>query len=211
MTIPTEPVVRETPERMAATGSPVPTDGEQAKPGFVTYPLEGLDGPAPDGAVIPSALSLLHPADGVAGYPREAFPADLVDEAERDSTHSPDVDCAGLLPDPFRLRVGAVHLRLAGEPDPERVLRVVAEHTRPDQRVFVGVVDPVDPRVETPEEVCDRVLRAARHIPVERLGTCDDCGFSPFSDDTSTSRDTAFAEIGARVRGTGVAAERLGR
>jgi 5-methyltetrahydropteroyltriglutamate--homocysteine methyltransferase len=76
--------------------------------------------------------------------------------------------------------------------------------------VFVGVVNPIDPRVETPAEVRDRVLEAARHIPVEQLGTCDDCGFSPFSDDTTTSRETAFAKIQARVQGTSLAAEILG-
>ncbi len=36
---------------------------------------------------------------------------------------------------------------------------------KPDQRVFVGVVAPIDPRVETPEEVRDRVLEAAEYIP----------------------------------------------
>ncbi len=55
------------------------------------------------------------------------------------------------------------------------------------------------PRVETPEEVRDRVLEAAEYIPVDQLGTTDDCGFSPFCDDTSTTRDTAFAKIRARV------------
>ena len=66
---------------------------------------------------------------------------------------------------------------------------------KPDQRIFVGVIAPIDPRIETPEEVRDLILEAAEYIPVEQLGTTDDCGFSPFSDDTSTSRDTAFAKI----------------
>lgn len=39
--------------------------------------------------------------------------------------------------------------------------------------------------------------------------TCDDCGFSPFCDDTTTSRTTAFAKIRARVEGTALAGERL--
>lgn len=51
---------------------------------------------------------------------------------------------------------------------------------------------------------------AARYIPVDQLGTCDDCGFAPFADDTSTSRDVAFAKITARVEGTRLAAEALG-
>lgn len=77
-------------------------------------------------------------------------------------------------------------------------------------RIFVGVIDPIDPRVETPEQVRDRVLAAARHLPADRLGTCDDYGFSPFADDTSTSRETAFAKIKARVAGTALASAEQG-
>jgi 5-methyltetrahydropteroyltriglutamate--homocysteine methyltransferase len=79
-----------------------------------------------------------------------------------------------------------------------------------DQRLFVGVVSAIDPRVDTAEEVRDRVIEASRFIPADQLGTTDDCGFAPFSDDTSTSRDTAFAKIQARVRGTALAAEMIG-
>jgi 5-methyltetrahydropteroyltriglutamate--homocysteine methyltransferase len=87
---------------------------------------------------------------------------------------------------------------------------LVRRYLKPGQRVFVGVISPIDPRVETPEEVRDRVLEAARYIPLEQLGTTDDCGFSPFADDTSTTRDTAFAKIRARVAGTALAAKALG-
>ena len=54
------------------------------------------------------------------------------------------------------------------------------------------------------------VVAAARQLPADRLGTCDDCGFSPFADDTSTSRETAFAKISARVEGTALASQALG-
>jgi 5-methyltetrahydropteroyltriglutamate--homocysteine methyltransferase len=91
------------------------------------------------------------------------------------------------------------------------VLKIIRDYLKPDQRVFIGVVAPIEPRVETPKEIRDRVLEAAEYVPVEQLGTTDDCGFSPFSDDTSTSRDTAFAKIRARVLGTALAAEILGR
>ncbi|HEV2032746.1 MAG TPA: 5-methyltetrahydropteroyltriglutamate--homocysteine methyltransferase, partial [Candidatus Dormibacteraeota bacterium] len=64
------------------------------------------------------------------------------------------------------------------------------------------------PRIETPEEVRDSVLEASEYIPIEQLGTTDDCGF--FSDDTSTSRDTAFAKIRSRVLGTQLAVTLLG-
>ena len=91
-----------------------------------------------------------------------------------------------------------------------RVLGRIAVHSQPDQRIFVGVTDPVDPVVETPDQVRDRVLRAAEYIGPQRLGSCDDRGFAPFGDDRSTSRDTAWAKIRARFEGTALAAERLG-
>jgi 5-methyltetrahydropteroyltriglutamate--homocysteine methyltransferase len=129
--------------------------------------------------------------------------------SDRDSTHSGDVDYAELLPSLFQLRAGNFYVALAREPDRARVLRIIREHLKPDQRVFVGVVDPTDPRVETPDEICHRVLEAARYVPPGQLGTCDDCGFSPFCDDTTTTRDTAFAKIRARVLGTAKAAAEI--
>ena len=72
------------------------------------------------------------------------------------------------------------------------------------------MIDPLDPRVETAEEVSERVLQAARYIPLDRLGTTDDCGFAPFSDDTSRTRETAFDKIRARVAGTALASTVLG-
>lgn len=130
---------------------------------------------------------------------------------DRDSTHSADVDYADLLPSLFELRVGNFYIALAGEKDRVRVLKIIRQHLKPGQRIFVGVVSPIDPRVDTPEEVRDRTLEAAEYIPLEQLGTTDDCGFAPFSDDTSTTRETAFAKIRARVAGTQLAAEILGK
>lgn len=315
-----EAAMRDTVTRLEEAGSPVVTDGEQAKPSSVTYPIADLPDLAQDGVMIPysdghtrqlpvltagpfryavhavqylraaqkhasvpvkqaviapSALSLLYPPDGIGGYSREAFLEDLVNEAEadirgcldagahvvqldftegrlslkldpsggllgqfidlnnrvlerfseselarigvhtcpggdQDSTHSLDVDYAGLLPKLFQLKAGNFYLQMASEPDPEKALTVVAAHVPPTARVFVGVTDPIDPRVETPEQVRDRVLAAARHLPIDRLGTCDDCGYAPFADDTSTSRDTAFAKIRARIEGTALAAQQLG-
>jgi len=80
----------------------------------------------------------------------------------------------------------------------------------PEHRVFVGVIDPIDPSIETAAEVRDRILEAAALLPVEQLGTTDDCGFSPFADDKSTARDTAFAKIRSRVEGTELASRQLG-
>jgi 5-methyltetrahydropteroyltriglutamate--homocysteine methyltransferase len=128
---------------------------------------------------------------------------------DRDSTHSADVDYAELLPSLFQLKVGNFYIALAGEPDRIRALKIIRQYMKPGQRVFVGVVSPIAPQIETPEEVRDRVLEAAEYVPLAQLGTTDDCGFSPFSDDTSTTRETAFAKIRARVQGTALAAEAL--
>jgi 5-methyltetrahydropteroyltriglutamate--homocysteine methyltransferase len=230
--------------------------------------------PVKQAVISPSALSLLYPAEPIAGYSREEFIEDLLREHEtevrrclekgahkvqvdftegrlavkidpsgallarfvelnnlalsrfseeerrkigvhtcpggdRDSTHSADVDYADLLPSLFELQVGNFYVALAAEPDRERVLQIIGKHVKPGQRVFVGVVSPIDPRIETPEEIRDRILEAARYIPTEQLGTTDDCGFSPFCDDTSTTRETAFAKIRSRVEGTLLAQEIL--
>jgi len=231
--------------------------------------------PVKQAVISASALSLLYPADGIDGYSRDEFVADLLDEAEadirrslergadsvqidftegrlslkldpsggllrqfldlnnavigrftaeerqrigvhscpggdQDSTHSADVDYAGLVPGLLGLDAGRFYLELAGEPDPRAVLETIRANLRPGQRIFVGVTDPIDPAVETPEQVRDRVLEAAEYIPLDQLGTTDDCGFAPFADDTSTARATAFAKIRARVEGTRIAAAQLG-
>jgi 5-methyltetrahydropteroyltriglutamate--homocysteine methyltransferase len=129
---------------------------------------------------------------------------------DRDSTHSADVDYADLLPQLFELKAGRFFIALSAEKDRKKVLKTIKRHAKPDQFIFVGVIDPINPRVETAEEVRDRVLEAVEHIPLSRLGTTDDCGFSPFCDDASTSRETAFAKIRARVAGTKLAEKALG-
>src|ERR1051325_8842478 len=122
---------------------------------------------------------------------------------------SADVDYAELFPTLFELRATNFYLQCASEPDRGRALRLVKQHAKPGQRIFIGVTDPIDPKVETPEEVRDRVLEAAEYLPLDRLGTTDDCGFAPFADDSSTDRDTAFAKIRSRVAGTTLAARKL--
>jgi 5-methyltetrahydropteroyltriglutamate--homocysteine methyltransferase len=129
--------------------------------------------------------------------------------SDRDSTHSAEVDYAELLPSLFELHAGNFYIALAGEPDRTRVLKIIRNYLRPEHRIFVGVVSPINPRIEHPKEIRDRILEAARYIPVEQLGTTDDCGFSPFCDDTSTTREKAFAKIRSRVEGTALAEDLL--
>src|ERR1700758_2453151 len=93
---------------------------------------------------------------------------------DRDSTHSADVDYSGLLPSLLGLDVGSFYMQLASETDRRRVLRIVRENLHPPRRLFVGVIDPINPKVETPQEVRDRVLEASDFIPLTQLGTTDD-------------------------------------
>jgi 5-methyltetrahydropteroyltriglutamate--homocysteine methyltransferase len=161
----------------------------------------------PSGQLLSSFIDLNNIALGrLSGSERQRLGVHTCPGGDRDSTHSADVDYAELLPSLFQLNVTSFYVALAGEPDRVRVLQLIREYLKPHQRVFVGVIAPIDPRIETAEEVRDRVLEAARFIPVSQLGTTDDCGFAPFCDDTSTNRDTAFAKIRARVAGTAMAA-----
>ena len=124
---------------------------------------------------------------------------------DHDSTHSADISYADLLPLLFQLNAGNFYLEFAGEKDKQSVLASLKENLKPSQTVFLGVTDVLNPGVETPEEIRDMILEAAGVIPVNQLGTTDDCGFSPFADDTSTARDIAFAKIKSRIEGTKLA------
>jgi methionine synthase II (cobalamin-independent) len=141
---------------------------------------------------------------------------------DRDSVHSADVDYAELLPSMFQMNAGYFLIQLASERDKEHVHKLIGQHSRDDangvpQIAYVGVVNPGNPRVESPEEIRDHLVAAANHIPKERLGSTDDCGFSPFSIDEKPNhgspdyaRDIAFQKITNRVEGTKLAAEKLG-
>ncbi len=138
-----------------------------------------------------------------------------------DSTHSDEVDYAEMLPSMFKMNAGYFLIQLASEKDKERVYKLIGEHRREDangvpQVCFIGVIDPLNPTVETPEQVRDDLITAAKYIPVERLGSTDDCGFSPFSIDVKPkhgspdiARDIAFRKIESRVKGTAMASEQL--
>ena len=141
---------------------------------------------------------------------------------DRDSVHSADVPYSALLPSLFELNAGYFMMQCRSERDRESVYALVGEHSRDDangvpQVVFIGVINPQNPRVESAEEVCNELVAAAKHIPQERLGATDDCGFSPFSIDEKPlhgsadyARDIAFQKISNRVQGTKMAAEKLG-
>src|SRR5579875_2276776 len=141
---------------------------------------------------------------------------------DRDSVHSADVDYNDLLPSMFGLNAGYFLIQLASERDKDRVYDIIGKSIRGDadgvtQMAYIGVINPLNPRVESPEEVRDALVRAANFIAKEQLGSTDDCGFSPFSIDEKPShgspdyaRDVAFEKITNRVQGAKLAADKLG-
>ncbi|KAI0310768.1 hypothetical protein OF83DRAFT_1252368 [Amylostereum chailletii] len=122
----------------------------------------------------------------------------------------------------FQINVGYFLIQLASEKDKETVYKEIGAHIRKDangvkQVAFIGVVDPLNPAIESPESIADALVTAAKYIPTDQLGATDDCGFSPFSTDLKPNhgspdfaRDIAFQKIANRVKGAKIASEKLG-
>jgi methionine synthase II (cobalamin-independent) len=139
-----------------------------------------------------------------------------------DSVHSLEVPYEMLLSKMFELNAGYFLIQSASESNREAVYEMCGKYSREDangvpQVCFMGVIKVGDPTVETPEQVKDELLTAAKYIPVERLGATDDCGFSPFSRDVKpahespdAARDIAMQKISARLEGTRLASAELG-
>ncbi len=139
-----------------------------------------------------------------------------------DSVHSKDVPYEKLLNHMFDINAGYFLIQCSSEDDRESVYKLCGENRREDangvpQVCFMGVINPLSPEVETPEQIKNELVTAAKYIPVERLGATDDCGFSPFSRDVKPShgspdfaRDVAMQKISARLEGARMATEELG-
>jgi methionine synthase II (cobalamin-independent) len=117
----------------------------------------------------------------------------------------------------FKINAGYFLIQLASERDKDPVYESIGQHSRDDQMCYIGVTVTQSPRPESAQEICDQLVRAADFIPKERLGSTDDCGFSPFSIDEKPNhgspdyaREIAFQKIANRVQGTRMAAEKLG-
>jgi methionine synthase II (cobalamin-independent) len=107
---------------------------------------------------------------------------------DRDSVHSADVPYNNLLPSMFQMNAGYFLIQLASERDKDPVYESIGKHLRDDadgvaQMAYIGVCVTQSPRPESPQEICDALVRASNFIPKERIGSTDDCGYSPFSID----------------------------
>lgn len=125
--------------------------------------------------------------------------------ADMDTTHSQEVDYKYLLPTLFNINAGNFYVAVRGEKDTTKTLRLIGHVIKPFQKVFIGVTNPNSQVIETPKEVCDLILEAVKYIPINQIGTTDDCGFSPFADDDGTQRETAYKKIRSRLEGTKLA------
>jgi methionine synthase II (cobalamin-independent) len=141
---------------------------------------------------------------------------------DNDSVHSKEVPYEKLLSKMFEINAGYFLIQCASEDDKEEVYRLCGKYSREDadgvpQVCFMGVINPLSPEVESAAEVKHDLVAAAKHIPVERLGATDDCGFSPFSRDLKPkhgspdfARDIAMQKISARLEGARMASDELG-
>jgi len=141
---------------------------------------------------------------------------------DRDSVHSADVPYSDLLPSMFGINAGYFLIQLASERDRDPVYEIIGKNLRADaegvpQMAYIGTTVTQSPRVESPQEVAEQLIRAANFIDKNQIGSTDDCGFSPFSIDEKPNhgspdyaRDVAFGKIKSRVEGSRLAAEKLG-
>ena len=111
-----------------------------------------------------------------------------LNHSDCDSVHSGEVDYHELLPSMFQMNAGYFLIQLASEKDKAKVYAEIGKTIRQDakgvkQVAFVGVVDPLNPKIETPEQICESLVEASKYIAKDQLGATDDCGFSPFSID----------------------------
>ena len=67
--------------------------------------------------------------------------------------------------------------------------------------VLVGAIDVATETVETPEAVAATITQALRHVPIERLYPCTNCGMVPLSRAVARGKLRALAAGAALVRG----------
>lgn len=154
----------------------------------------------------------VHVCSGYAIYSNQSFIYTkffLVIGNDKGSTHSSDVDYSKVLKKVFQLHLNNFYLQLASEENPENILSLIGKLIQSHHRVFIGVINPIDQHVETAEQVRDRILKAAKYIPIDQLGTTDDCGFAPYNDNEAITREKCYEKIRARIEGTKLAEEIL--
>ena len=87
------------------------------------------------------------------------------------------------------------HSERTGSPDSLRSLQHVLRH----KVISLGVLNTRDPRVETIDEIARRVDAVARHLPLDNLSICPNCGFSGAAVETWLTEDLQKRKIAVLV------------
>ncbi len=74
-----------------------------------------------------------------------------------------------------------------------------------DRGLVAGVVDVKSDRIETPQEVADRIRKVLEYFPPDKVCVAPDCGLK------FTARDVAFAKLAALSAGAAIVREELTR
>jgi 5-methyltetrahydropteroyltriglutamate--homocysteine methyltransferase len=74
----------------------------------------------------------------------------------------------------------------------------------PGKTIILGTLDLNDMNVESPETVAERIRRALKHVPAERIVVAPDCGMKYLP------RDVAFAKMRAMVEGAKIVRREIG-
>jgi 5-methyltetrahydropteroyltriglutamate--homocysteine methyltransferase len=80
-------------------------------------------------------------------------------------------------------RIDQVSLECAGSNVPLSLLRLL-----PDKQLMVGAIQVTGDRVESPEEVAATLNAAARHVDLERILPCTNCGMAPIAYDAALGK-----------------------
>jgi len=92
-------------------------------------------------------------------------------------------------------RIDQVSLEFADSRVPPALMRLLE-----DKRLMVGVVAVTAGRVETPEQVAANIRAALRHVDVERLLPCSNCGMAPLPYEVALGKLRSLGAGAEKVR-----------
>jgi 5-methyltetrahydropteroyltriglutamate--homocysteine methyltransferase len=96
-------------------------------------------------------------------------------------------------------RIDQVSLECIHSKVPVELLRLLK-----GKDVLLGVIDVASDNVETPQEVCEVIGKALKHVPAKHLFPCTNCGMAPMD------RDIARWKLEALAAGAALARKRYG-
>ena len=110
----------------------------------------------------------------------------------------------------LKTKIKNFHLPFAslGESNFEAVLDCLKDNMG-NKNLYLGFVSHLAKDVEVPSRVAERIVMATKFLG-KPIGASECCGYSPFCNDLTTTREWAFEKIRARVEGAKIASKQLG-